>query len=43
MMLSLFAKSPTHGENAAHLAEVYGTAVSKQTISPITDQAMETP
>jgi len=41
MVLSLSAKGLTHGEIAAHLAEVYGANVSKQTISTITDQAMD--
>jgi transposase-like protein len=31
----------THGEISAHLAEVYGAEVSKQTISAITDRVME--
>jgi len=37
MVLSLFAKGLTTGEISAHLAEVYGTQVSKETISKITD------
>jgi putative transposase len=41
MVLSLSAKGLTHGEIAAHLAEVYGAEVSKQTISTITDTVME--
>jgi len=41
MVLSLSTKGLTHGEIAAHLAEVYGAEVSKQTISTITDQVME--
>ena len=41
MVLSLSAKGLTHGEIAAHLAEVYGASVSKQTISTITDQVMD--
>jgi putative transposase len=41
LVLSLSAKGLTHGEIAAHLAEVYGTEVSKQTISTITDKVME--
>ena len=32
MVISLSAKGLTHGEIAAHLAEVYGAEVSKQTI-----------
>jgi transposase-like protein len=41
MVISLSAKGLTHGEIAAHLAEVYGAEVSKQTISTITDRVME--
>ncbi len=41
MVLSLSAKGLTHGEISAHLAEIYGAEVSKQTISSITDQVME--
>ncbi|GLY91344.1 IS256 family transposase [Actinoallomurus iriomotensis] len=41
MVLSLSAKGLTHGEIAAHLAEVYGAQVSKQTISTITDKVMD--
>jgi transposase-like protein len=41
MVLSLSAKGLTHGEICAHLAEVYGAEVSKQTISTITDKVME--
>jgi transposase-like protein len=41
MVLSLSAKGLTHGEISAHLAEIYGAEVSKQTISTITDQVME--
>ncbi|WP_434600256.1 IS256 family transposase [Streptomyces sp. A5-4] len=40
MILSLSAKGLTHGEISAHLAEVYGTEVSKSTISTITDSVM---
>jgi putative transposase len=39
--LSLFAKGPTTGEISAHLAEVYGTEVSRETISKITDAVVE--
>jgi transposase-like protein len=35
MVLSLSAKGPTTGEISAHLAEVYGADVSRQTISTI--------
>lgn len=41
MVLSLSAKGLTHGEISAHLAEVYGAEVSKQTISTITGKVME--
>jgi putative transposase len=41
MVLSLSAKGLTHGEISAHLAEVYGASVSKQTISTITDKVVE--
>lgn len=37
MVISLAAKGLTTGEVQAHLAEVYGTDVSRQTISTITD------
>ncbi|WP_280314248.1 IS256 family transposase [Nocardia abscessus] len=41
MVLSLSAKGLTHGEISAHLAEVYGAEVSRQTISIITDKVIE--
>jgi putative transposase len=41
MVLSLSAKGLTTGEISAHLAEVYGAQVSKQTISTITDKVMD--
>ncbi|WP_435851052.1 transposase, partial [Streptomyces mirabilis] len=41
MVISLAAKGLTTGEVQAHLAEVYGTDVSRQTISTITDKALE--
>jgi transposase-like protein len=41
MVLSLSAKGLTHGEISAHLREVYGAEVSKQTISTITDKVIE--
>ena len=41
MVISLSAKGLTHGEISAHLAEIYGAEVSKQTISAITDKVME--
>jgi len=41
MVISLPAKGLTHGEISAHLAEVYGAEVSRQTITAITDRVME--
>ena len=41
LVISLSAKGLTHGEISAHLAEVYGASVSKQTISTITDRVLE--
>ncbi|WP_456081600.1 IS256 family transposase [Microlunatus elymi] len=41
LVISLSAKGLTTGEISAHLAEVYGAEVSKQTISTITDRVME--
>jgi transposase-like protein len=41
MVLSLCARGLTTGEISAHLAEVYGTEVSKETISKITDRVVE--
>jgi transposase-like protein len=41
MVISLAAKGLTTGEISAHLAEVYGAEVSRQTISTITDKVME--
>jgi putative transposase len=41
LVLSLSAKGLTTGEISAHLAEVYGAEVSRQTISTITDKVME--
>ncbi|MFC0557383.1 IS256 family transposase, partial [Planotetraspora thailandica] len=41
MVISLAAKGLTTGEISAHLAEVYGAEVSKQTISTITDKVVE--
>jgi putative transposase len=43
MVLSLSAKGLTTGEISAHLAEVYGADVSRQTISTITDKVMDRP
>jgi transposase-like protein len=41
LVMSLSAKGLTHGEIAAHLGEVYGAEVSKQTITTITDRVLE--
>lgn len=41
MVLSLSARGLTHGDISAHLAEVYGASVSKQTISTITDKVID--
>jgi putative transposase len=39
-VISLSARGLTHGEICAHLAEVCGAEVSKQTISTITDRVI---
>jgi transposase-like protein len=41
LVISLTAKGLTTGEVVAHLSEVYGTEVSKETISTITDRVLE--
>jgi putative transposase len=41
LVISLSAKGLTTGEIAAHLGEVYGAEVSKQTISTIIDRVLE--
>jgi putative transposase len=41
LVISLAARGLTTGEIAAHLGEVYGADVSRQTISTITDQVIE--
>ena len=41
LVISLSAKGLTHGEITAHLAEIYGAQVSKQTISTINDRVIE--
>jgi transposase-like protein len=41
MVIPLPARGLTHGEMCAHLAEVYGASVSKQTISTITEWVIE--
>jgi transposase-like protein len=40
-VISLSAKGLTHGEICAHLAEVYGSEVSKDRITAITDRVMD--
>ena len=42
MVLSLSAKGLTHGEISAHLEDIYGANVSKETVSRITDGVLET-
>src|ERR1700691_3370292 len=39
-VISLYAKGLTTGEIQAHLAEIYATEVSRETISKITDQVL---
>ena len=41
MVVSLVAKGLTTGEVQAHLAEIYGVEVSRETISKITDRVLE--
>jgi transposase-like protein len=41
LVISLVAKGLTTGEVAAHLAEVYGAEVSRDTISTITDRVLD--
>jgi hypothetical protein len=41
LVISLSAKGLTHGDISAHLTEVYGAEVSKQTVSAITDCMMD--
>jgi hypothetical protein len=41
LVISLVAKGLTTGEVAAHLAEVYGAEVTKDTISRITDRVLD--
>lgn len=41
MVISLAAKGLTTGEVQAHLAEVCGADISRQTISTITDKVLE--
>jgi putative transposase len=41
LVCSLSARGLTHGEICAHLGEVYGAEVSKETVSRITDRVLE--
>ena len=41
LVISLVAKGLTTGEVQAHLAEIYGAQVSRETISAITDRLLE--
>jgi transposase-like protein len=41
VVLSLSARGMTHGDIGAHLADVYGSEVSKTTISTITDKVLD--
>ncbi len=40
VVLSLYAKGLTTGEISAHVAEIYGASVSRETISRITDKVL---
>jgi putative transposase len=40
-VISLYAKGMTTGDIQTHLAEIYGTEISRETISKITDQIVE--
>jgi putative transposase len=41
LVCSLSAKGLTHGEISAHLAEIYGASVSKETVTRITERVLE--
>ena len=41
IVLSLYAKGLTSGEISAHLSEIYGASVPKETISRITDKVID--
>ena len=41
IVLSLSARGMTHGDISAHLADTYGSEVSKTTISTITDEVLD--
>lgn len=40
IVLSLYAKGLTTGEISAHFSEIYGSSISKETISRITDKVV---
>lgn len=40
-VISLYAKGMTTGDIQTHLAEIYGTEISRETISKITDQILD--
>ncbi|HET6286143.1 MAG TPA: transposase, partial [Amycolatopsis sp.] len=40
IVLSLYAKGMTTGEISAHFAEIYGSSISKETVSRITDKVV---
>ena len=40
-MISLYAKGMTTGDIQAHLFEIYGTEIRRETISKITDAIVE--
>lgn len=40
-IISLYAKGMTTGDIQTHLAEIYGTEISRETISKITDQILD--
>jgi transposase-like protein len=40
-VISLYAKGVTTGDIQQHLLEIYGTEVSRETISKITDQMVD--
>jgi transposase-like protein len=41
LVCSLSAKGLTHGEISAHLAEIYGASVSKETVTRITERVVD--
>ena len=40
-VISLYAKGMTTGDIQSHLLQIYGTEISRETISKITDQIVE--